>query len=154
MRYYITIDGTFGAADDVSFFETDNLPDDFADWTDRQRLAWVARPKVSAAAAGCWIDGHWGQYGLAKMVEIAAGYGFGDDNAYDELMVWIAKRHLEECRHPGVDLRITDDEHEILSQSADAVEKWLNDNVAPKGYGFGWHDGEFFLQAHDWWEQG
>ncbi|MGH3608880.1 MAG: hypothetical protein ACRDRD_12435 [Pseudonocardiaceae bacterium] len=96
---------------------------------------------------GCWIEGHWGQYGPARMVLIAADYGYEDQQ-----IVAIARRHMDECVHPGKDNEITEDEHEALSWGADSIETWLNDNVAPEGYSFGWHDGEFFFEPDEWWE--
>jgi hypothetical protein len=42
MRYYITDDGTFGNADDVKFFDDPNLPEDFGDWSDRERLEYAS----------------------------------------------------------------------------------------------------------------
>jgi hypothetical protein len=47
VKYYITYDGTFGAEEDVQFFEDANLPEDFADWSDRQRLDYVANLTTS-----------------------------------------------------------------------------------------------------------
>jgi hypothetical protein len=35
---------------------------------------------------------------------------------------------------------------------ADVAERWLNDRIAPDGYSFGWHDGEFFLWTTAEWE--
>ena len=46
--------------------------------------------------AGCWIDGHWGQYAVARMVAMAESYGY-----VDEIVAGIAHRHLYECEHPG-----------------------------------------------------
>jgi len=41
---------------------------------------------------------------------------------------------------------------EAVVDMADDAENWLNDNVAPEGYAFGWHDGEFFLWTDADWE--
>jgi hypothetical protein len=109
--------------------------------------------KAASADAGCWIDGHWGQYGVARLVEIAAGLGYGSDGlAGTAEVVELASRHMSECTYPGTDAGLTDDDHERLSDASDEVEDWLNFNVAPAGYSFGWHDGEFFLQSAEWWE--
>ena len=97
--------------------------------------------------AGCWVDGHWGQYGVARMVELAEDYGYDDAEVID-----IAARHLSECSHPGTDANLTDDEHEILFDAVDRVETWLNDQVAPEGYSFGWSDGEFMLWSDASWQ--
>jgi hypothetical protein len=92
---------------------------------------------------GCWIDGHWGQYGIARMVEIASENGYEDDE-----LVSIARRHLN-AMAPSDLPEITDDEHEILSDACDEVEAWLNEHVAPADHYFEWSDGEFFLRAEE-----
>lgn len=89
---------------------------------------------------GCWIDGHWGQYAVAQMVEIAQVYGYDDSQIVD-----IARRHLDSMG-PSDEPGITDDEHEMLSFAAQDVENWMNDNVVPEGYAFVWEDGELFLE--------
>ena len=90
--------------------------------------------------AGCWIDGHWGQYAVARMVEIAESCGYVDDQIID-----IADRHLASMAYSREP--ITDEEHEILSDACDEVEAWLNEHVAPEGFYFGWYEGEFYLSA-------
>lgn len=96
--------------------------------------------KAHSADAGCWIDGHWGQYGIARMVEMARGHGYSDAEVCD-----LASRHIRTMG--GSDApELTTDEHEALGFAADAVEAWLNQFVAPDGYGFEWDDGEFFLR--------
>lgn len=135
--------------------------------------------KLTPADAGCWVDGHWGQYAVAHMVNRAEelGYGrdltsqeserllflkglanetsrMGVDNAeeLDSLralrdakeVIDLADRHLASMG-PSTSPGLTDDEHEALSDAADSVEQWLNDNVTPEGYHFEWLDGEFYL---------
>lgn len=103
--------------------------------------------RADARDAGCWIDGHWGQYAVARMVEIAATHGYSDEE-----VISLASRKLA---HMGPNMGRTDiaelseTEEEILSDAADEVESWMNANVAPEGYYFGWEDGEFFLRAND-----
>jgi len=105
--------------------------------------------RASSSDAGCWIDGHWGQYAVARMVDIANDYGFGKGGDRDDVeLVDIALRHLASIG-PSSSEDITDDEYETLSQSADDVEQWLTDNVAPTGYYFTWIDGEMFLTDDD-----
>jgi len=105
--------------------------------------------KATAQDAGCWIDGHWGQYGVARMVELAAGLGYGELPGMAEV-IDIAARHLASMG-PSTSEPVTDDEHERLSDASDEVEDWLNANVAPEGYSFGWHDGEFYLWSEATW---
>jgi hypothetical protein len=98
--------------------------------------------------AGCWIDGHWGQYGVARMVELAVAHGFDDGELHD-----IAARHLASMSPSDVP-GLTDDEWQTMADSVDHVEDWMTGNVAPDGFSFGWHDGEFFLQSDEWWQDG
>jgi hypothetical protein len=106
--------------------------------------------------AGCWIDGHWGQYGIARMIEIASLHGYVDPATTPPFaqqdIVEIARRHLASMGpYTEGDDGISDDEHEQLSWTYDDVEAWMNDNVAPEGFSFGWHDGEFFLWSNETW---
>jgi hypothetical protein len=102
--------------------------------------------KATPADAGCWIDGHWGQYGVSRMVDIATDYGYSDTEVID-----LASRKMASMG-PSTAPGLTDDDEESLSDAADSAESWLNDNVAPEGFSFGWFDGEFFLQSAAWWE--
>lgn len=110
--------------------------------------------ELTADDTGCYIDGHWGQYGIARLVDIARGYGYGDDNLPGTAeVIAIASKKLEAMTYPSRDITLTDDEEERLSDASDEVEDWLNHNVAPDGYSFGWHDGEFFFASAQWWEE-
>jgi hypothetical protein len=108
------------------------------------------------------IDGHWGQYATARLVEIAAGYGYpGEADQAD------AKAILHEMAYPGsgdaaVQLIVSglpaepaphDDPWEHIIDAADSAEAWLNDNIAAEGHAFGWHDGEFFYMPNEWWDE-
>lgn len=112
----------------------------------------VKVPRATADDAGCWIDGHWGQYGTARLVQIAAAYGYVDHpSGALSAMTDLAEEHLASMG-PSDSPGITDDEHDALMDSADEVEAWLNTYVAPTGHYFGWHDGEFFLWSDEQWE--
>jgi hypothetical protein len=102
--------------------------------------------KATPADAGCYVDGHWGQYAVAHMVNRAEEYGYAEAEVID-----LADRHIASMG-PSDAPGLTDDEHEALSDASDSVEQWLNDNVAPDGYSFGWHDGEFYLWSDEQWE--
>lgn len=103
---------------------------------------------ATASDAGCWIDGHWGQYATARLVEIAQAHGYANDVITD-----IAGRHMWRCEHPTADYTegtfISDDDHETLIEASDEIEAWMNEHVAPEGYSFGWFDGEFFLSRNE-----
>jgi hypothetical protein len=106
--------------------------------------------------AGCWIDGHWGGYGVARMIEIAAAHGFVDHAAEPPFAtldcVSIAQRHLA-AMGPSTEEAPSWEEIENMEQASDDVESWLNSHVAPEGYSFGWHDGEFFLWSDETWAE-
>ena len=97
--------------------------------------------------AGCWIDGTWDAYGDARLVDIAHNLGYDD-----ALIVDIAQRKLA-TMGPLSTPEVSDEDEELLSEAADKVAAWLNDNVAPQGYSFGWYEGEFFLQSEAWWSE-
>lgn len=83
--------------------------------------------QLTAADAGCWVDGHWGQYGSLKVIQIAQEFGLWPDETFDN-------------------------ENEFIHEIADEAEQWMNDNVAPDGHSFGWFDGEWFLWPYETWE--
>ena len=95
---------------------------------------WTKAKPVDA----CWIDGHWGIYGLPRMIDIAIEHGL-PDLGEDECALLSAYEDGE-----GYD----PDEFYSL---ADEVEEWMNAWLAPDGYSFGWYEGEFFLLSNDNW---
>jgi hypothetical protein len=96
---------------------------------------------------GCWVDSHWGQYGIARMVEIAADHGYADAE-----IIGFARAHLLECAHPGTE-HLSDEDAETLQDAADEIEAWLNDHVAEAEHAFGWHDGEFYYWPMETWRE-
>lgn len=112
--------------------------------------------KATPEDEGCYVDGHWGQYATAHMIEVAEEFGYGsavhfnlDSAERDELNAQQAITHLASRKlssmMPEPSDSLTDEEEEELYEASDSVESWLNEHVAPEGYFFGWHDGEFFL---------
>lgn len=112
---------------------------------------WKAETKFQPST-GCWIDGHWGHYGPARLVEIAQDYGFEisdlDEKAMESYRDWDQENFLDEA---------TGEYHNasewILMQGglADEAEDWLNENVAQPGFYMSWMDGEFFYMNNEWW---
>jgi len=100
--------------------------------------------KASAKDAGCWIDGRQGQYATPTLVQIAQAHGWGQEvgegTDYDLSNQWIRGKEL------------TNTEVEKVISMADEAEVWLNENVAPEGFQFGWYEGEFFLWSDEQWE--
>lgn len=105
-------------------------------------------------STGCWIDGHWGHYGPARLIEIAQDYGFGitdlDEKAMESYRDWDKDDFLDEATGEYYNAS-----EWILMQGglADEAEDWLNDNVARPGLSFGWSDGEFFYMDYHWWSE-
>jgi hypothetical protein len=103
-------------------------------------------PPVTAANAGCWLEGSRGWTVTPAVIDIAVSYGFVLDEE--------AKAALDAYRDDGgMGLPMDSNVPEIVHDVADEAETYLNDNVAPLGYTFGFHDGEFHLQADTWWEE-
>lgn len=102
--------------------------------------------RATPSDAGCYVEGWWGQYAVAHMIERATEFGYTDDTLED-----YAARHLA-TMGPSDSPGITDNEHEVMLDASDDVESWLNEHAAPEGYSFGWQDGEFFLASSAWWE--
>ena len=96
---------------------------------------------------GCYVDGHWGQYAVAHMVNRAEEFGYDNAEVID-----LADRHIAAIG-PSDAPGLTFDEFEALSEASDEVETWLNEHVAPEGYSFGWYEGEFYLWADTEWEE-
>jgi hypothetical protein len=103
--------------------------------------------KATPEDAGCCVDGHWGIYSVARMVERAQEWGYSDAEVID-----LASRHLASME-PSTNEGLTDNEHEHLIDASDDVEEWLNANIAPEGHSFGWYEGEFFLESDQWWNE-
>ena len=114
------------------------------------------------AELGCWIDGHWGQYGPDRLIAIAIAEGWeleGDDAALAQMAyarldcigsrddaplatliaAWVAT-------HADMETAI-DPEGEIISFICELSEEALEylNSICPDGYLFHWHDGEMFL---------
>jgi hypothetical protein len=96
---------------------------------------------------GCYVDGHWGNYAVAHMVNRSEEFGYDQPE-----VIALADRHMASMGPSGTE-GLTDDEHETLIDASDDVESWLNEHIAPEGYSFGWWEGEFFLWSDEWWEE-
>lgn len=88
------------------------------------------------AELGCYVDGHWGQYGPDRLAEQAEAFGWPGVGSDDD------PRYIR-------DLWGDDDPRgkwECYAEAADRIEQWLN-NVTTPGHIWHWHDGEFFLSS-------
>lgn len=87
---------------------------------------------------GCWVEGHWGQYGPDRLAEQVESLGWRPDATNDPRAWRVA---AEEADEKG--LR----EHSLWEYHIEAmndIESWLNEHT-PDGFVWYWHDGEFFL---------
>lgn len=96
---------------------------------------------------GCYVDGHWGQYGAARVIIVAHELGYDDATA-----VALATKKLD-AMMPSRHVELTLDEEDMLIDCCDDAERYLNENVAAQGYSFGWNDGEFFYWATEQWTE-
>lgn len=48
---------------------------------------------------------------------------------------------------------LDDDEDKLIFRWAMDAEDWLNLHVVPADYKFGWHEGSFYLQLDEWWDE-
>lgn len=87
---------------------------------------------------GCYVDGHHGHYGIARMIEVAVdiGYPIAEDDA--QLVA-------------DYDAHNADDGYDFdgLVWIADRATDWLNDNARLDGHYWEWNDGEFGLYEFD-----
>lgn len=97
---------------------------------------------------GCYVDGRWGQYGPARVIQIACNYG------YDDTFLIAANRKLNQMGgNSNYKNYITDNKEEHLIWVSEQAEQWLNENVSDPNHSWGWHDGEFFYQSTEWWAE-
>jgi hypothetical protein len=104
---------------------------------------------------GCWLDGHRGWTASGELVNIAAHHGMkldADDRAIVDAYLSSADTVTLPLEGRTVD---ADDIHEYVAgqgELAERAEHWLSRHVAPDGWSFGWHDGEFFLWPDSEWD--
>lgn len=108
-------------------------------------------PAEAEKSQGCWLEGHRGWSASGELVNIAHHHGMPLD-AYDREVVTAYLRGDET-------ITIDFQEHDVTGlvvdqgELADQAEAYLNEHVAPEGWQFGWHDGEFFLMPDEWWQE-
>lgn len=90
---------------------------------------------------GCYVDGHWGQYGPSRVLSIA-----------DDLL---GTNYCLAALAEGAETGIMTDElsaDDAVLDLADEAEAALN-NATDDGHAWGWYDGEFFLWTVEDWEE-
>lgn len=98
---------------------------------------------------GCWIDGHWGQYGISHLFKIATDNEMPTEDGDSEIVKAYENGDEEITLSTGETVEV----HECMVDLADKAEAWLNDNIAEEGYLFGWYDGEFMYWSIESWEE-
>jgi hypothetical protein len=104
-----------------------------------------------AAEPGCYIAGHWGQYGPDRMAEICDWFQIDLDDD-DNPVYWRAAAEAETAEDAaivrnavGIGSHLASPEEcwERHYEAADKIEQLLNDKTT--GGFWTWQDGEFFL---------
>ena len=111
------------------------------------RDMWGVDAGCYVVRVGWWLDGWWGQYATARLVQIASELGRTNEEDAN-----LAERHLA-CMGSSDAPEIGIDEFNLLVQAADNAEAWMDANIAPEGYCFGWFYGEFYLWNDEDWEE-
>lgn len=89
------------------------------------------------ADPGCYIDGHWGQYGVDRVADVAEQFGL-KVSIFEDPREW---RKVAEGEEPSAwSPEYAWDRH---VETSDTLEQHLND--ATEGGYWTWEDGEFFL---------
>ncbi len=93
------------------------------------------------ADTGCYVEGHWGQYGPDHLYEQALTFGYSSEGYVGgNPIVW--REIAEDGVNPlGISV---EDAWDLLEQSADDIEQWLNSHTED-GFVWHWDGGEFFL---------
>ena len=96
----------------------------------------------SAVETGCWVDGHWGQYAVTQLIDIARNRGF-EVSRTGELAI--------SNYTSGYDVA-SSAEDDLVVQLGDDALYFINDEVLPDGYRVDWYEGEVFCWTVDEWE--
>lgn len=104
---------------------------------------------------GCWIEGSRGWRGTGYLVQIAEEYGMRLSKDDREIVTSYMQSADSVTLSTGETLDATEISGAVIDQGelADRAEQWLNDKVAPKGWAFGWVDGEFFFWPDEEWQE-
>lgn len=89
---------------------------------------------------GCYVDGHWGQFALAHLIEQFSG----DDDAL--ALAALKMRQMSRDAKP-LGLAVEENLFEELLDIADGIESALNARLG-EGFVAHWFDGEFFISPY------
>ena len=113
-----------------------------------------------AGEPGCWIDGHWGQYGADRLIAIALNEGWILSTTRNTAIADCALGRLDDIGTRGEAFESAvakaglteEDVYGYIIDLADEAEEYLN-TLVPDTHAFGWHDGEFFLWPVETWQE-
>lgn len=97
---------------------------------------------------GCYVDGWWGQYAPARVIQLAGTTGMPD-----HALINLANAKINSMGTNPHNIELSVDDEEAIVEGSDRAIEWLNENVCQDGYSWGWHDGEFFYQSTEWWAE-
>jgi len=95
---------------------------------------------------GCLVEGHWGRYGVLRVIEIARGYGWDSDEID---MICDLYEHGDEDEELEPSYHVFD----AVADAGTEAENWLNEHVAQDDHSFGWNTGEFYYEPTAWWRE-
>lgn len=111
-------------------------------------------PEKADENQGCWVEGSHGWRAPAVLVNKATEWGMkleADDRA---LVDHYLAGNVTDVTLPSGSTVKGSDVGDCVTELSDRAEEWLNENVAPAGWTFGWVDaGEFFLWPDAQWEE-
>jgi hypothetical protein len=99
---------------------------------------------------GCWLEGSRGWTASGLLVRMAANWGMPLDADDRDIITAYLNGHETVALRTDEFVDVTS---AVVDQGglADQAEEYLNTEVAPEGWTFGWRDGEFFLLPdHEW----
>lgn len=113
---------------------------------------------------GCIVSSDHGVYASLRAVEwaVSRGFSLAEIEAEDITCLWEFTSGsftvpLTEQDDPFLSAIATGRREaecsQVVDYIADCAMEWLNENVAPDGASFGWHDCEFVLWADEDWQE-
>lgn len=103
--------------------------------------------KGQALEAGCYVDGHWGRWGMVRQLDITDEMLFDDGSENAEAFFPQLPMREVESESIGSPYKMVDDDSEdfldiLVSLSDEATDKL---NAVTEGGSWGWEDGEYYL---------
>jgi hypothetical protein len=92
-------------------------------------------PTITAADAGCWLDGAMGWHNTYRVIYVAQRYGFALDADDETMVAEYAVDHVE-----------SDADYEAVYALSNEATDYLQ-SLAPEGYDFVWDDGLGLYQS-------